>query len=174
MALIESIRRCTGEAREPPRRGLNQRYRSPRTGWRWFARGWLEHELLPHRYARSHEICPLRSIAVIAVQKLPSSYRSLWPIARFRSKAPPALRSEAPPVNWLCSMIAEGERKAMPGPHRHCLWRRRLTYGGLVFLTVCPGALARDSAAFVNDAEQYIAAGNLRACLLYTSPSPRD
>ena len=51
----------------------------------------------------------------------------------------------------------------MPGPHRHCLWRRRLTYGGLVFLTVCPGALARDSAAFVNDAEQYIAAGNLRA-----------
>ena len=50
----------------------------------------------------------------------------------------------------------------MPGSHRHCLWRLPIL-AGLVFLSIYPGARAKDSAAFVHDAERYIAGGNLRA-----------
>jgi len=50
----------------------------------------------------------------------------------------------------------------MPGPHRHCLWRR-LTFAGLLSASICPGAPAAEPADLVKDAEQYIAGGNLRA-----------
>jgi len=50
----------------------------------------------------------------------------------------------------------------MPGPHRHCLWRR-LTFAVVVFASICPDARADKSAAFVKDAEQSIARGNLKA-----------
>src|SRR5215472_6050775 len=53
----------------------------------------------------------------------------------------------------------------MPGPHCHCLWRL-LFFAGLVFLSVYPSARAGDSAAFVNEAEQYVAKGNLGAALI--------
>jgi cellulose synthase operon protein C len=50
----------------------------------------------------------------------------------------------------------------MPGPHRYCLWRR-LTFAGVVFVSICPAAQGGESAALVKDAEQYIARGNLKA-----------
>ena len=50
----------------------------------------------------------------------------------------------------------------MPGPHRHCLWRR-LTFAVVVFASICPDARADESAAFVKDAERYIATGDLKA-----------
>ena len=50
----------------------------------------------------------------------------------------------------------------MPGPYRHCLWRR-LICAGVLFVSICPNARAEESIGFVKDAEQYIAAGNLRA-----------
>jgi len=50
----------------------------------------------------------------------------------------------------------------MPGPHRHCLWRR-LVIAAVIFVSVGATAQAGESAASVKDAEQYLASGNLRA-----------
>jgi putative PEP-CTERM system TPR-repeat lipoprotein len=53
----------------------------------------------------------------------------------------------------------------MPGSHRHCLWCC-LTFVGVLSLSICPGASAKESSAFVAEAEQYIAGGNLQAAAI--------
>src|SRR6516162_10740637 len=58
-----------------------------------------------------------------------------------------------------------GERKTMPGSRCHCLWCC-LTFASALSLSICSGALAKESSAFVKDAEQYIAAGNPQAAAI--------
>jgi Tfp pilus assembly protein PilF len=50
----------------------------------------------------------------------------------------------------------------MPGPHCHCLWRG-LTFAAVVFASICPSARTAEPAAFVKDAEKYIATGDLKS-----------
>jgi len=53
----------------------------------------------------------------------------------------------------------------MPGSRCHCLWCC-ITLAGALSLSICSGALAKESSAFVKDAEQYIAAGNPQAAAI--------
>ena len=50
----------------------------------------------------------------------------------------------------------------MPQAQRHCLWRT-LAFAAVLSAIACPGADAKESSASVEDAEQYLAKGDLKA-----------
>ena len=61
----------------------------------------------------------------------------------------------------------------MPGSERRRPWRFIVVTGALAAFA-CPAAYAKDSTAYVKDAEQYISQGNLKAAEIQLRNAIRD